>query len=500
MAEGNHEKITEMIKELSSEVDMSSKDISVILAGGHGKRIKSETPKMLHKIWGVPTVLRVVNTVSEGLNNENKIIVVGIKGDEVAREIGKSKNTAFVYQKEQKGTGHALQVAFESFKGKQFNGNIYVFPADMGLVTAQAVRKFKEEFERSNFDMMVLTGIYDGNPEDNYYGRVIRIPGEDPAGQEIGEKIGRVMEIKEHKDILSLESDYTVDFGACTYKFTRDQLLNIMEFNGGVYAFKGDKLREHIMEIDTDNVQGEFYLTTLVTIFNRYGLTVGASTVEDNSVIIAFNNRAVLKDMEDIARNRIYKKLKNIITFEDKEDFFLADEVVQGILELDRREETLDIVIEKGVHLHKGVRLNRGVHIKKNSALKGNIELGRNVTIWEGVSLSTYPHQTMRIGQGSEILQGNIIKGNLRIGENCRIESSVNITGSDDCPTRIGKNVTIKGTSYIFGSVIDDDVWIEHSVIKNKRVEKVLRRDGSIQKIRYYLPQPEGIDSITDLS
>lgn len=500
MAEQNHQKIIETIGDLSSEIDITSKDISVILAGGHGKRIKSETPKMLHKIWGVPTVFRVVNTVTEGLGNDNKIIVVGIKGDEVAHEIGKRKNTAFVYQKEQRGTGHAIQVAFESFKGKQFNGNIYIFPGDMGLVTTEAVRKFKEEFEHSNFDMMVLTGIYDGRPEDNYYGRVIRMLGKEATGQESGEKIGRVMEIKEHKDILSLRSDYSLDFDGSAYKFTRDELLNIREFNGGVYAFKGDKLREHIMEIDADNVQGEFYLTTLVTIFNGYGLKVGASRVPDNTVIIAFNNRAVLKDMEDIARSRIYGKLKNIITFKDKEDFFLADEVVQQILDLDRREETLDIVIGKGVHLHKGVQLNRGVHIKKNSLLEGNIKLGKNVTIWEGVTLSTYPDQTMRIGQGSEILQGDIVKGNMEIGENCRIESSVNMTGSDDCPTRIGKSVTIKGTSYIFGSVIDDDVWIEHSVIKNKRVEKVLRRDGSIQQIRYYLPQPEGIDSITGLS
>lgn len=496
MAEQNHKKIIETIRQLSSEIDMDSKDISVILAGGHGKRIKSEIPKMLHKIWGVPTVSRVVNIVTEGLDNDNKIIVVGIKGDEVAEEIGKRRNTTFVYQKEQRGTGHALQVALEAFQGKQYNGNIYVFPGDMGLVTAGAVRRFKEEFEHSNFNMMVLTGIYDGRPEDNYYGRVIRISGKEATGRESG---GQVMEIKEHKDILSLKGDYCLNFGGSIYKFTRDQLLNIREFNAGVYAFRGDKLREHIMKIDKNNIQGEFYLTSVVTIFNRHRLTVGASRVRDNTVIIAFNDRAVLKDMEDIARRRVYEKFKNIITFEDKEDFFLADEVVQTIRELDGREKTLDIIIGKGACIHKGVQLAQGVHIKKNSILEGNIELGKNVTIGEGVTLSTYPHQTMRIGPGSEILQGDIIKGNLEIGENCRIESSVRMTGSDDCPIRTGKNVTIKGTTYIFGSIIDDDVWIEHSVIKNKRVGKILRKDGSIQPIRYYLPQPEGINSITDL-
>lgn len=490
MANNNSEWISKTIGELNSETDLTSKEISVILAAGHGKRIKSETPKMLHKIWGVPTVLRVANVVAEGLNNHNEIIVVGMKGDEVARAIGKRSDTAFVYQKEQKGTGHALQVAFEAFKGKEYNGNIYVFPGDMGLVTTEAVRKFKEEFESSGFDMMVLTALYKGKAENNYYGRVIRVPGKDS---------GKVMEVVEYKDILGLEDNYTVNFNNQRYRFTREELLNIREFNSGVYAFKGDKLREHIKELTADNIQGEFYLPELISIFNRYGLSVGASSTLDHTVVLAFNIKSVWKDMEAIARNRVYDKLKNIITIEDREDFFIADEVVERILDLDRKEGTLDIVIEKGVYLHKEVRLNKGVRIKKNSILEGNIELERNVTIGENVSLSTYPRQTMKIGQGSEILKGDIIKGNLQIGRKCRIESSVNITGSYNCPTRIGNHVTIKGTSYIFGSFIEDDVWIEHSVINNKRVEKVLEEDGSVRPVRYYLPQPEGIESITEL-
>jgi bifunctional UDP-N-acetylglucosamine pyrophosphorylase/glucosamine-1-phosphate N-acetyltransferase len=56
------------------------------------------------------------------------------------------------------------------------------------------------------------------------------------------------------------------------------------------------------------------------------------------------------------------------------------------------------------------------------------------------------------------VLWNNIIKGRIKIGNNCRIESSVNMTGSDVNPLIIGNNVIIKGTSYIFGSVIDDDI------------------------------------------
>ncbi|MBK7265416.1 MAG: hypothetical protein IPI12_03565 [Ignavibacteriales bacterium] len=77
---------------------------------------------------------------------------------------------------------------------------------------------------------------------------------------------------------------------------------------------------------------------------------------------------------------------------------------------------------------------------------------------------------------------GDIIKGNITIGENSTIESSVNMTGSDEHPLIIGKNVLIKGTSYVFGSIIEDDIHIEHSVIIKKRVNRQIRKDGAIQK------------------
>ena len=97
---------------------------------------------------------------------------------------------------------------------------------------------------------------------------------------------------------------------------------------------------------------------------------------------------------------------------------------------------------------------------------------------------------------GSEILQGDIVKGNTIIGKHTRIESSVNITGSDEFPTRIGDNVLIKGTSYVFGAIIESGCWIEHSVIIKQHVDCVRKKDGTIQKIKYFLPLPEGIDSL----
>jgi len=73
------------------------------------------------------------------------------------------------------------------------------------------------------------------------------------------------------------------------------------------------------------------------------------------------------------------------------------------------------------------------------------------------------------------------------------------MTGSDEYPARIGNNVLIKGTSYVFGSIIEDNVWIEHSVLKNKHVRCIKNKAGMVQPIRYILPSPEGINALEDL-
>jgi bifunctional UDP-N-acetylglucosamine pyrophosphorylase/glucosamine-1-phosphate N-acetyltransferase len=496
--------ISEMLdylRSLSSNLDLTSDSLAIILAAGHGKRIKSETSKMLHKVWGVPTVVRVSNSAKEGLGSDNQVIVVGIKAKDVADSVGTNNHRTFVFQAEQKGTGDAVRTALQSISNGKYGGHVYVFPGDMGLLDAEAVQKFRNDFLANACDMMVLTGFYEGNPQNNYYGRILRVPKKDLSGRSSGDDFGKVIEIKEHKDILALKTDeiYQVDYKGRTYGFSKEDLINIREFNTGVYAFKADKLLTHIDQLKADNVQGELYVTDLISIFNKNGLTVKASEAEDNRTVLGFNVKSVLKEMENIARERVYDKLKDIITIEDKDDFYIADEVVKQIIELDQKSAPLDIVIGKGVYIGGNVKLNKGVQIKNHAYLAGRIILGEQVRIQENVHLSTYEHQIMRIGRNSEIYQGNIIKGNLEIGENCQIESSVNMTGSDDFPTRIGNNVIVKGTSYIFGSIVEDDVWIEHSVLKCKYVERTLKKDGMVQPVRYVLPLPEGLDSIKEI-
>jgi bifunctional UDP-N-acetylglucosamine pyrophosphorylase/glucosamine-1-phosphate N-acetyltransferase len=226
--------LTTLLRDLSSSYDPSAKTLAIILAAGHGKRIKSEKSKMLHEIWGVPTVERVHRAMIKGLPGCISSVVVGVKAGDVAGAIGQRSNTRYVWQKEQNGTGHAVQVALQD-KTPKTTTYCYVLPGDMGLLTADEMRSFHKAFLRSRCDMMVLTGIYQGDPSENYYGRIIRAKQINRNGQR-SKHAGMVIEIKEHRDILAMKKDYTVSYRDESFCFTRDELLAIPELSATCLA------------------------------------------------------------------------------------------------------------------------------------------------------------------------------------------------------------------------------------------------------------------------
>ena len=113
-----NKKIHSLANQFSSKLGTTAKEVAIILAAGHGKRIKSQRSKMLHKIWGVPTVQRVYNACVKGIKKVNTIIVVGIKAEDVIQAVGKRDNTSFAFQEKQNGTGHAVQVALNKIRNK----------------------------------------------------------------------------------------------------------------------------------------------------------------------------------------------------------------------------------------------------------------------------------------------------------------------------------------------------------------------------------------------
>jgi bifunctional UDP-N-acetylglucosamine pyrophosphorylase/glucosamine-1-phosphate N-acetyltransferase len=488
----NEKSVEAELTRLSDHLDRDGGDVSIILAAGHGKRIKSDKSKMLHEIWGKPSVLRVSNAAQEGLGSPNQVVVVGRKALEVAAALGRRPNRVFVYQKEQRGTGDAVRTALQHPELKGFDGVTYIVPGDMGLITASTLTELKTTFTDLGCDMLVTTGYHEGSSEDNYYGRIVKSKNNPDS----------IIEIKEHRDILAMDSSsvYRIPFRGKEERFTPGELLETREFNVGVYAIRIGHLSRLIPLLEADNVQGEIYVTDLIKIFNDNGLRVCSSRISNNDLALSFNVKSVLKKMDATFRTMIYERLKDIITIDDPEDFFIAEETVNRIVTMDSDCPPLDIHLGKGVWIGEHVHLGRGTHIEKNAMLEGNLELGENVRIGENVFLSTYPEQTMKIGRDSRIFRANVIQGNVAIGNGVRVETGVRITGSDEDPVVIKNNVIIKGMTYIYGSLIEDSLLIEHSILKKKYVEKMLRKDGTVQPIMYILPHPEGLDSISNIN
>jgi len=473
----------------------SLNEVAIVLAAGHGKRIKSQTSKMLHKIWEIPTVERVYNACRLGIENINSVIVVGIKALDVMDVIGERESNKFAFQEVQNGTGHAVQVALKEIENEFKDGIVYVLPGDMGLLDDESMKKFRDDFISSKKDMMVLTGKYIGDPMLNSYGRIIRTKDANGNGN------GNVIRIMEFKDILALSDDqpYELTYRNNKYSYTKNELIETNEFNSGVYAFDYKKLIDLIKNLSSNNAQNEIYITDLIELFNQKGYSVGAVSPKEQYVVMGFNDKSVLKEMDEIARRNVYQKLKNIVQIDSPDDFFIHDSVVNDLIEMDKKGIPLDIQIGKGAYIGDGVKLNYNVEIGRAAYINGNVIFGKNIIIWRIVHLSTFPNQTLTIEDNVKILWGDIIKGNIIIGENSTIESSVNMTGSDEFPLRIGKNVLIKGSSYLFGSVVEDNVTIEHSVLIKKKVKAEKDAKGKIKPVRFYIPETEGKDLLSDV-
>ena len=143
------------LAQLNSDLVDTTPRIGIVLAAGHGKRIRSETSKMLHEIWGEATVLRVAKAIQKGLDSPNQIIVVGIKGLDVAEATGRQAGRRFAYQENPvlglpAGTGDAVRVALSEFAPSSQERDIYIFLGDMGLLTGEVAAQFRRKIGRAH--------------------------------------------------------------------------------------------------------------------------------------------------------------------------------------------------------------------------------------------------------------------------------------------------------------------------------------------------------------
>ncbi|KAA3637530.1 MAG: UDP-N-acetylglucosamine pyrophosphorylase [Calditrichaeota bacterium] len=244
------------------------KKAAVVLAAGKGTRMKSELPKVLHPIKEKPMIQYVVETLQK-LHFDKIIVVIGYKG-ELVKEALTDYPVEFVWQHEQNGTGHAVMMAKDALAG--FDGNTLIALGDVPFLSAGTIQRLVDILEKSDAKASCLSAIVD-NP--NKYGRVIR-DGDSDYMKEIVE-----------------DADAT------------DEQKQINEINTGTFCFDNKILFDSLGEIDTDNAQGELYLTDCVKVMFDNKMPVTLVVAEDPDEGEGINDVEQLRKMTEKFKDRL---------------------------------------------------------------------------------------------------------------------------------------------------------------------------------------------------
>ncbi len=239
----------------------------IILAAGKGTRMKSDMPKVLHPVKGVPIVKRLIGNIASVCPRPT--LIVGHKAEDVMKELGNGYD--YVVQKEQLGTGHAIKSAKDSLKDKKHIQSIIVLPGDHPLVTAETLTKLVKTQADMNAAVILATTVVP-NFEGEYsvfqnYGRIIR--GAD----------GLVDRIVEYKDATEEERASK-------------------EVNLSYYCFDAQWLWSNIDLLKDNNVAKEFYLTDMIKIANDQGKNVAAFPIRTIIETYGINTPEQLKMVE----------------------------------------------------------------------------------------------------------------------------------------------------------------------------------------------------------
>ena len=266
---------------------------ALILAAGQGKRIKSDIPKVLHKVCGKEMVNHVIDNM-RGADIKDVNVIIG-KGAEKVKEGTKDRNVTYSFQEKQLGTGDAVKSARAFLEGK--SGVVLVFTGDAPLTKIETIHRLVNEHIDNNNSATLLSAFVD---DPTGYGRIIR-----------DESTNEVLRIVEHKDCNEVE-------------------IKVNEMNAGMYCFNIEDLLESLEKLSNNNSQGEYYLTDVIGILKSKGKKLGA-VVTDFEDTVGVNSRVQLAQAEEILRNRInLKHLENGVTLIDPKTTYIGADVEIG--------------------------------------------------------------------------------------------------------------------------------------------------------------------------
>lgn len=395
----------------------------LILAAGKGTRMHSSKPKVLHEIGGKSILAHVIDC-AKSLNPQKIIVVVGYEGKTV-RDAFAHEDIIWAEQKEQLGTGHAVQQAIPYLDD---GTNTLILLGDVPLASVEACSKLIEQAKNK----LVIQSFKKADPTG--YGRIVR------DGAHL------VTAIVEHKD--ATEAQRTID-----------------EVNTGIMAMSSTHLKSWLDRLSNNNAQKEYYLTDIVGFSVNDDVDVIADITDDAWAVTGINSKQDLAQIERVYQSRTATALlKKGVTLLDP-----ARIDVRGNLETAK-----DVTIDVGCIFEGKVSLGEGVTVGAYCVLK-------DATIAAGVTIAPFTHivetivgENSRIGPYARLRPGTMLAAETHVGNFVELKNAQVDVGSKINhlsyvgDTTVGKKVNIGAGTITcnydgankFRTVIEDDAFI----------------------------------------
>jgi bifunctional UDP-N-acetylglucosamine pyrophosphorylase/glucosamine-1-phosphate N-acetyltransferase len=348
---------------------------TIILAAGKGTRMRSELPKILHQIANKP-LLQHVYDMSRQLKNNVIKIVYGHGADRV-RDTLKDLEANWIEQKQQLGTGHAVQQVSDQIEDSD---TVLILYGDVPLLKLGTVQQLIANV--SDVSLALLTVNLE-NPAG--YGRIVR------------DDAGNVIKIIEEKDASATEK-------------------LIKEGNTGIMAMQGEQLKKWLSRLTNNNAQGEYYLTDVIEMAVAEGIAIVTNQPETVDEVLGVNNRIQLSHLERVYQREQANQLMELgVTLIDPARFDLRGSIEKLGIDIVC---DVNVIIEGKNSIGNNVKIGANTHIK-NSIISDDVEILANCVIENAVI-----GQGSRIGPYARLRPETVLAEHVHIGNFVEIKKS----------------------------------------------------------------------------